>query len=77
VGVATITRWPPARTPDSPIKRDAAPIARCVACINWSAVPSGIFDAAENTIEWIVEVAGTAVVAIVRAAGAGTVRPAR
>ena len=57
-------------------KGDAAAIARGVASINWSSVPPGIFDAGENTIEWIVEVAGTAVIAIVRAADAGTVRPA-
>jgi hypothetical protein len=49
-------------------KGDAAPIARGVASINWSAVPPAIFDAGENTVEWIVEVAGTAVVAAVRAA---------
>ncbi|HEY1441695.1 MAG TPA: hypothetical protein VGF65_12860, partial [Mycobacterium sp.] len=49
-------------------KGDAAPIARGVASINWSSVPPAIFDAGENTIEWIVEVAGVAVVAVVRAA---------
>jgi hypothetical protein len=49
-------------------KGDAAAIARGVASINWSSVPPAIFDAGENTIEWIVEVAGMAVVAVVRAA---------
>jgi hypothetical protein len=48
--------------------RGAAPVARGVASVNWSAVPPGIFDAAENTVDWSVEVAGTTVVAIVRAA---------
>ncbi len=48
--------------------RSAAPIAQGVASINWSAVPPGIFDAGENTVDWRVEVAGTAVVAVVRAA---------
>ena len=49
-------------------KGDAAAITRGVASINWSAVPPGIFDAGENTVDWIVEVAGKAVVAVVRAA---------
>jgi hypothetical protein len=43
-------------------------IARGVASINWSAVPPAIFDAAENTVEWAVEAAGAAAVAVVRAA---------
>ncbi|HWF30543.1 MAG TPA: hypothetical protein VG327_19630 [Mycobacterium sp.] len=47
---------------------DAAPIARGVASVNWSAVPPGIFDAGEDTVDWVVEVAGMAVVAVVRAA---------
>jgi hypothetical protein len=45
-----------------------APIARGVASISWSAVPPRIFDAGENTVDWSVEVAGGAVVAVVRAA---------
>jgi hypothetical protein len=49
-------------------KGGAAPIARGVASINWSAVPPGIFDAGENTVDWSVEMAGTAPVAVVRAA---------
>ncbi|OBI57309.1 hypothetical protein [Mycobacterium sp. E787] len=51
--------------------RDAAPIARGVASISWSAVPPGIFDAGENTVVWSVEVAGARVVALVRAAVIG------
>ena len=51
--------------------RGAAPIARGVASINWSAVPPRIFDAAENTVDWSVEVAGPAVVGVVRAAIVG------
>ncbi|SPM30035.1 hypothetical protein [Mycobacterium terramassiliense] len=47
--------------------RDAAPIARGVASVSWSAVPPGIFDAGENTVDWSVEVAGAEVVAVVRA----------
>ncbi len=55
---------------------DAAPlapirIARGAASINWSAVPPRIFDASENTVDWSVEVAGAAVVAVVRAAVLG------
>lgn len=54
--------------------RAVAPIARGVASVNWSGVPQGIFDAGENTVDWTVEPAGTAVVALVRAAviGPGT-----
>jgi hypothetical protein len=48
--------------------RGAAPIARGVASVNWSGVPPGIFDAAENTVDWSVEPAGAGVVAVVRAA---------
>jgi hypothetical protein len=51
--------------------RTATPIARGVASIDWSAVPPGIFDAGEDTVEWTVEMAGTAVVAAVRAAVLG------
>jgi hypothetical protein len=51
--------------------RGAVPIARGVATINWSAVPPGIFDAGENTVDWSVEATGTAVVAVVRAAVIG------
>ena len=49
----------------------AAAVSRGVASINWGAVPPAIFDAAENTVDWAVEVAGTRVVAIVRAAVIG------
>jgi hypothetical protein len=48
--------------------RGAAAISRGVASINWGAVPPGIFDAAENTVDWTVEAAGPAVIAVVRAA---------
>ncbi len=52
-------------------KGDAAPIARGLASITWSAVPPRIFDAAENTVDWSVQVTGAAVVALVRAAVIG------
>ncbi len=51
--------------------RGAAPIARGVASINWGGVPPAIFDAGENTVDWSVELAVTAVVAVVRAAVIG------
>jgi hypothetical protein len=51
--------------------RDTAPIARGVTSIGWGAVPPGIFDAGENTVDWTVKVAGTAVVGVVRAAVIG------
>lgn len=46
-------------------------IGRGVASINWGAVPPGIFDAAEDTVDWSVEHAGPAVVAVVQAAVIG------
>jgi hypothetical protein len=47
--------------------RGAVPIARGAASINWGAVPPGIFDAGEDTVDWSVEAAGASVVAVVRA----------
>lgn len=54
-----------------PGPRTGAAIGRGVASINWGAVPPGIFDAAEDTVDWSVEAAGPAVVAVVRAAVIG------
>lgn len=51
--------------------RGATAIAAGVASINWSAVPPAIFDAAEDTVDWSVEAAGAAPVAVVRAAVIG------
>lgn len=51
--------------------RSAAAIGRGVASINWAAVPPGVFDAAEDTVEWSVQAAGPAVVAVVRTAVLG------
>jgi hypothetical protein len=51
--------------------RGAVPIARGVASIGWGAVPAGIFDAGEDTIDWTVQMADAAVVAVVRAAVIG------
>ncbi|OBK17071.1 hypothetical protein [Mycobacterium asiaticum] len=49
----------------------AVAMGRGVASINWGAVPPGIFDAAEDTVDWSVEQRGPAVVAVVRAAVIG------
>ena len=55
--------------------RGRAPIARGVASVNWGAVPPGIFDAAEDTVDWSVEPAGPGVVAVVRTAVIGPESP--
>lgn len=46
-------------------------IASGVGSISWSAVPPGIFDAAENTVDWSIELAGSVAVAAVRVATLG------
>jgi hypothetical protein len=46
-------------------------IARGVGSIKWGAVPPAVFDAAENTVNWSIEVADSAAVAVVRAATSG------
>ena len=51
--------------------RSATAIGRGVASINWSAVPPGIFDAAEDTVDWSVQTAGPSVVAVISAAVVG------
>ena len=56
-------------------QRDPA-IARGVSSISWAAVPPGIFDAAEDTVEWRIEAAGSDVKSIVRTAMSGTGSPA-
>ncbi|OBH79023.1 hypothetical protein A5681_00370 [Mycobacterium scrofulaceum] len=55
--------------------RSATPIARGVASVHWGAVPPGIFDAGENTVDWTIEATGTAVVALVRVAVIGPEAP--
>lgn len=51
--------------------RGEAPVARGVASIAWGGVPPAIFDAGENTVEWLIEADGAAVVAVVQAAVIG------
>lgn len=48
-------------------RRGAGSISRGVASVHWAAVPPGIFDAAEDTVDWSVETAGPEVVAVVHA----------
>ncbi len=43
--------------PDSRVPSSGS-IARGIASINWAAVPPGVFDAAEGTVEWSIEPAG-------------------
>jgi hypothetical protein len=50
-------------------------VATGVGSVQWSAVPSGIFDAAEDTVEWRVEYVDKAVTAIVRVALSGLGSP--
>ncbi|OBK54004.1 hypothetical protein [Mycobacterium sp. 1081908.1] len=51
--------------------RGGAPIARGVASLGWGAVPPRVFDAGEDTVDWTVQLADAAVVAVVRAAVIG------
>lgn len=46
-------------------------VATGTASINWSAVPAGIFDAAENTVDWRIDASESGAKAIVRAALSG------
>jgi hypothetical protein len=57
-------------------RRVGAAIAEGVATVNWSAVPPGIFDAAEQTVDWTVVPAGTAVNCLVQVAVCGPDHPA-
>jgi hypothetical protein len=43
-------------------------IARGVGSVNWAAVPPGMFDAADHTVDWAIEMAGPTAVASVRVA---------
>jgi hypothetical protein len=53
-----------------PARSGALTIASGVGSVNWTAVPPGLFDAADRTVEWTVEMAGPDVVAAVRVATA-------
>jgi hypothetical protein len=60
----------------SDLAQRGAAIARGVDSINWAAVPPGIFDAAEHTVEWRVEAADSMVNSVVRAEISGPGSPA-
>jgi hypothetical protein len=49
-----------------PGRNTAGTVATGEVSVNWTAVPPGIFDAGENTVDWSVESAGPAVTAVVR-----------
>jgi hypothetical protein len=50
------------------VRAAALTIASGVGSVNWIAVPPGLFDAADRTVDWSVEMDGPAVVATVRVA---------
>jgi len=51
-----------------PVRSGALATARGVGSVNWTAVPPGLFDAADQTVDWAIEMAGSAAVAAVRVA---------
>ncbi|MDT5328339.1 MAG: hypothetical protein QOF25_5491 [Mycobacterium sp.] len=50
------------------VRSGALAIASGVGSVNWTAVPPGLFDAADRTVDWAIEMAGPAAVAAVRVA---------
>jgi hypothetical protein len=57
--------------PDS-VGRGSGAIAIGTASVNWAAVPPGVFDAAEDTVEWRVEAADAVTKAVVHVELSGT-----
>jgi hypothetical protein len=53
--------------------RSAEPIASGVGSVDWTAVPPGLFDAADRTVDWTIEMAGASPVATVQVATSGAV----
>jgi hypothetical protein len=53
-----------------PARSAPAAIASGVGSVNWTAVPPGLFDAADDTVDWAIEMAGSTAVAAVRVATA-------
>lgn len=51
-----------------PAGAKATAIATGVGSVNWMAVPPGVFDSADRTIEWSIEMAGESAAAVVRVA---------
>ena len=50
------------------VRSTASSVASGTGSINWTAVPPGLFDAADGTVDWVIEMAGSAAVAVVRVA---------
>ncbi|MGE0221273.1 hypothetical protein, partial [Mycolicibacterium sp.] len=55
--------------------RRAEAIASGVSSLRWAAVPPGVFDAAEHTVDWRIEATGSAVRAVVRTELSGPASP--
>jgi hypothetical protein len=55
------------------VQTGALAIASGVGSVNWTAVPPGLFDSADQTVDWVIEMAGPAAVAAVRVATAAPV----
>jgi hypothetical protein len=53
-----------------PARSAHAAIATGVGSVNWTAVPPGFFDAADDTVDWAIEMAGSTAVAAVKVATA-------
>jgi len=51
-----------------PVRSGASTIASGIGSIDWTAVPPGLFDAADGTVDWAIEMAGSEAVAAVRVA---------
>lgn len=82
VGVTLDTAAEPVRRDDYALaaggdigRTTSATVATGLGSVQWSAVPSGIFDAAENTVHWSIETADAALTAIVRVALSGLGSP--
>jgi hypothetical protein len=50
------------------VRSAASTIASGTGSVNWTAVPPGLFDAADGTVDWAIEMAGSTAVAAVRVA---------
>lgn len=71
VATAALTRDDFALAAGPGDSRGATSIARGTATVMWSAVPPGVFDAAEDTVAWSIEQSGDDVIAVVTAALTG------
>ena len=46
------------------VQTGALAIASGVGSVNWTAVPPGLFDSADRTVDWVIEMAGPAAVSV-------------